>query len=158
MKHWTYAPLVLLTLMFSAPVLADSDRQRLKAPDMPLYRQECASCHTAYPPGMLPAASWRRVTGSLDKHYGSDAAVDAATLDSLNRYLLAHAASSGSKYGREQPPEDRITRAAWFKREHDELRADVWKRASIKSAANCAACHPGADKGDFNEHAVRIPR
>ena len=32
------------------------------------------------------------------------------------------------------------------------------ERASIKSAANCAACHTQADKGVFNDHDIRIPR
>ena len=40
---------------------AQADSGRLLPRDMPAaYRQECASCHTAYPPGMLPAASWQR--------------------------------------------------------------------------------------------------
>jgi hypothetical protein len=34
----------------------------------------------------------------------------------------------------------------------------VFRRASIKSAANCTACHGGADQGNFSEHAVRIPK
>ena len=54
--------------------------------------------------------------------------------------------------------EDRITRAAWFVRQHDEVPAETWKRASIKSAANCSACHSRADQGDFDEDNVRIPR
>ena len=29
--------------------------------------------------------------------------------------------------------------------------------ASVKSPANCGACHGGADKGDFDEDRVRIP-
>ena len=45
----------------------------------PAYVQECGSCHAAYPPGMLPARSWQRVMGGLDRHYGSDASLDAPT-------------------------------------------------------------------------------
>jgi nitrate/TMAO reductase-like tetraheme cytochrome c subunit len=55
-------------------------------------------------------------------------------------------------------PEDRITRTPWFIREHRKVPQHAWARVSIKSAANCAACHPHADQGDFDEHAVRIPR
>jgi hypothetical protein len=43
-------------------------------------------------------------------------------------------------------------------RQHDEVSASTFKRASIGSAANCSACHAGAAKGDFNEHAVHIPK
>ena len=30
-------------------------------PLLPKYQQECAACHVAYPPGMLPADSWQRL-------------------------------------------------------------------------------------------------
>lgn len=43
------------------------------------YAQECAACHTAYPPGLLPRACWGRLIGGLDKHFGTDASLDAAT-------------------------------------------------------------------------------
>ncbi|MDP3827378.1 MAG: cytochrome C, partial [Polaromonas sp.] len=33
----------------------------------------------------------------------------------------------------------------------------VWKHASVKSAANCAACHTAADKGDYNDDNLRFP-
>jgi hypothetical protein len=155
MKTQTLLALALLAV--AAQAQADSDAKRsARVPLLPAYQQECASCHIAYPPGLLPAASWQRITANLGKHYGSDAAVDAATLAELNRWLVANAGSG--KRAREAPPEDRITRSAWFQHEHDEISAATWKRASIKSAANCAACHPGAEQGDFNEHRVRIPR
>lgn len=147
----------LALLAIASQAQADSDAKRsARVPLLPAYQQECASCHIAYPPGLLPAASWQRITANLGKHYGSDASVDAATLAELNRWLVANAGTS--KRAREAPPEDRITRSAWFQHEHDEIPAATWKRASIKSAANCAACHPGAEQGDFNEHRVRIPR
>jgi len=44
-----------------------------------------------------------------------------------------------------------------FIRKHDEVRADVWKRASIKSPANCGACHIDAAKGIFSENNIKIP-
>jgi len=56
------------------------------------------------------------------------------------------------------PPEDRITRTPWFVREHREVSATTWKLPAVKSAANCGACHQGADQGDFSEHSVRVPR
>lgn len=148
--------LAALLAVCAAQALADGDRQRSTVPLLPRYQQECGACHLAYPPGMLPAASWQRITANLAKHYGSDASLDPATVAELNRWLAANAGTG--KRARQEPPEDRITRAAWFIREHDEIAASTWKRASIKSAANCAACHTRAEQGDFDEHAVRIPR
>ena len=74
----------------------------------------------------------------------------------LDSWLAANAGTY--KRVREVPPEDRISRSAWFVRKHDEVSASTWKLPAVKSAANCSACHTRADQGDFNEHDVRIPR
>jgi nitrate/TMAO reductase-like tetraheme cytochrome c subunit len=104
---------------------------------------------------MLPAESWRRLVNNLPRHYGTDASLDAATVSELATWLDANAGTY--KRVHEPPPQDRVTRSAWFIRKHDELPATVWKRPAVKSAANCIACHTRADQGDFNERAVRIP-
>ena len=84
------------------------------------------------------------------------AGTDAAAARTLSAWLQANAGSG--KRAREQPPDDRITRAAWFQRKHDELPASTWKLPAVKSPAHCAACHTGAEQGDLNERHVRIPR
>jgi hypothetical protein len=139
------------------PAAADDDRQRLAAvPLLPAYRDECGACHLAYPPGLLPADAWHRQMDSLAKHYGSDASLDEATHRTIAGWLAAHAGDARGR--RAAPPEDRITRTAWFLDEHDEVPAGTWSRPSVKSPAQCNACHRQADQGDFDEHAVRIPR
>ena len=137
-------------------VLAGSSTQAQTINAAAKYQQECASCHLAYPPGMLPAASWRRLIDNLPRHFGTDASLDAASVRELAAWLAANAGTY--RRVRETPPDDRITSSAWFTRKHDEVPAAVWKRPAIKSAANCSACHAQADQGDFNEHTVRIPR
>lgn len=121
----------------------------------PSYTQECASCHTAYPPGMLPARSWQRIMAGLDQHYGTDATVDAATVQQIGQWLQTHAGTY--KRVAEEPPQDRITRSVWFERKHRGVEPAVWKLPSVKSAANCAACHTGADKGQFDDDHLRVP-
>lgn len=164
MKHprWIWVGcLAALALVGGGMARADDDdeheegrhRMTTHVPQMPLYKQECAACHMAYPPGMLPATSWKAIMTSLPKHYGSDASLDAASVSKLSAWLTANSAASTTR-----PAQDRITRSAWFVHEHDEISSSVWKRTSIKSAANCMACHAGAEQGDFNEHRVRIPR
>lgn len=148
-----------LVATFSPAAQADDGERHGRAasvPLLPLYKQECSACHLAYPPGMLPAASWQRMLGALDTHYGSDASLDPAALKALSGWLGANAGTY--RRVREEPPQDRITRSAWFVRKHDEVSAATWKRAAIQSAANCAACHTRADQGNFNEHDIRIPR
>lgn len=132
------------------------DRATPRAPPLPLYTQECGACHLAYPPGLLPAASWKRLMDTSPRHYGADASMDAATRQQVADWLAANAGTT--KRVREAPPDDRISRSAWFIRKHDELPATTWQRPAIKSAANCQACHPRADQGAFNERDIQIPR
>jgi len=74
----------------------------------------------------------------------------------IGGWLQSHAGTY--KRVNEEPPQDRITRSAWFERKHRKVAPEVWKRASVRSAANCVACHSGADKGDYGDDGVRIPR
>jgi len=153
------AVLALALLAAAGATALPARADRLAVPQLKAYQQECAACHLAYPPGLLPAASWQRLMGNLPHHFGSDASVDPATLKQLSDWLAANAATY-KKVARNPapPPEDRISRAAWFVHEHDEISPATWKLPAVKSAANCAACHTRAEQGDFSEHAVRIPR
>ena len=79
-----------------------------KGPPPPaVYTQECGSCHLAFPPNLLPKASWQRVMQGLDSHYGSDAALDAATQKQIAAWLQTYGGQG--KRAREEPPQDRIT-------------------------------------------------
>jgi hypothetical protein len=151
-----------LLALCSLPALAEGGRRAPPLPLLPGYQAECGACHLAFPPGLLPAASWQRLMQNLPRHFGTDASLDPAQTAELQRWLATNAAGSGSGQRKHAattpPPDDRITRSAWFVREHDEVAAAVWKQPSVKSAANCAACHGGANQGNFNEHDIRIPR
>jgi len=149
---WRWAGLCL-AIAIGAEALADEHHSRTEL--LPAYQQECASCHVAYPPGLLPAPSWQRLMANLPQHFGTDASLEPAQIKQLEAWLVRNA---GTRRAQEPPPQDRITRSAWFVREHREVPSSAWQRAAIKSPANCAACHSGADQGDFNEHTVRIPR
>jgi hypothetical protein len=138
----------------SGAALADDHRARMPA-GPPAYQQECAACHLAYPPGLLPAASWQRLMDGLPRHFGTDASVDAATRATLSAWLAGHA-GTGRRL-RESPPEDRITRSAWFEREHRRVAPEVWHHPGVKQASNCAACHSGAEQGVYDEHQLRLP-
>jgi hypothetical protein len=145
----------LLASLALGTALAD-DGRRVAVPPMPKYRQECAACHLAYPPGLLPAPSWQRVMNNLPRHYGADASLDPATVGELTAWLTANAGTYKRLSG--APPQDRISLSPWFIRKHDEVVAATWKLPAVKSAANCTACHAQAEQGDFNDRTVRIPR
>ncbi|MEW6591787.1 MAG: diheme cytochrome c, partial [Pseudomonadota bacterium] len=130
------------------------------------WQQECGSCHLAYPPALLPKASWQRLMAGLDDHFGENASLDPATRADILRFLEAHAADSGISRmgGKVMQRMDtktvplRITETTWFVRKHDEVPASAWRRKSVGSAANCAACHRQAEKGHYDDDTVRIPR
>ncbi|MEZ5449518.1 MAG: diheme cytochrome c [Thiolinea sp.] len=123
------------------------------------WKAECSECHMAYPPNLLPAESWRRLMNNLDNHFGDDASLDAETVTEILGYLEQHAAPARRlEQDAQGEPVIRITETRWFKHEHDEISPLVWKRPSVNSASNCAACHTRADRGNFDEDFVRIPR
>ena len=149
---------VLFTSM--AQVQADSDKYANEAfiasPGFKRYASECAACHTAYLPKFLPSESWKKIMGDLSAHYGVDASLNKDDLLAISTWLESNAASYGKRS--EQPPDQRITASRWFKKEHRDISPSVFQRASIKGAANCQACHVTAEKGDYDDDNVRIPR
>lgn len=150
------AVLAAACLALAASTVALADGGRLMPPNPPTaYLQECASCHLAYPPGLLPAPSWQRLMAGLDKHYGSDASLDAATRQQISTWLLAHAGTY--KRVQQAPAQDRITRSARFGRKHRSIDPAVWALASVQRAANCGACHTGADRGVFDDDRLQFP-
>ena len=135
----------------------ESSKIVAQTPAPPKYQQECASCHMAYPPGLLPANSWQHLMANLGKHYGTDASLAAEDATQIGSWLGANAGTYKRVSG--APPEDRISQSDWFLRKHraGEVPAKVWTHASVRSAANCSACHSGAEQGNFNERQVKIP-
>lgn len=148
-----------------------------RTPANPAYQRECGECHVAYPPALLTVDDWRQVMGRLDRHYGVDASIDAATVERISAWLQRHGATRGkfvaqpheqardpehSATGAKtvgagvgaQPP--RLTDTAWFRHEHDEAPASARRNAG--SMARCDACHRDAAKGDYSEHNIRFPQ
>jgi hypothetical protein len=154
--------LLMATMLLPVVALADDDDKDekagsflLAAPPNARWQQECGSCHLAFAPAFLPAQSWRTMMQGLDKHFGTDATLGAPETAEISAFLVKNASNRWS--GAATPL--RITETRGFMKEHDakEVPAAVWKRESIKSAANCAACHPHADKGTFNEKSIKVP-
>ncbi len=144
------------TVVLVATGFAVADSGRAMPANVPkLYLQECAACHTAYSPGLLPSASWRRIMGGLTKHYGVDASLEPVQVAMLAQWLEANAGTY--KRVTTSAPQDRISLSLWFERKHKKLSAEVWKDPRVKSAANCIACHQGANKGDFDDDTARLP-
>jgi hypothetical protein len=120
------------------------------------FKAECSNCHIAYAPGLLPAESWRKIMSGLDKHFGSDASLT----DPENKEITAFLVNNASNRWSSSTVPLRITETAWFKQKHNsrEVSPAVWKNPKVKSPSNCGACHTRADRGDFNEDDIKIPR
>ena len=130
-------------------------------------REECTACHMAYPAGLLPARSWKKMMGELEHHFGENASLGPQELDDITRYLTQNAAdsasatrmmsriASGIPYNAEP---QRFTETPYFGYIHDEVPAYVWKRKGVASKANCVACHTKADQGSFIEREIKIPK
>lgn len=125
----------------------------------PLTAEECGGCHLAYPPSMLPAASWRTMMGRLDRHFGDDASLGAEATASITRYLVAHAGDAGGRRAeggllRGLAPgaaPQRITELPGWIREHREVRPSEWTDPKVRTKANCVACHADAARGYFDD-------
>jgi len=153
-KPHTNLAICLLAAMASLPAQAGEPRMAARNS---AYQQECSACHLAYPPQFLSAASWRAVMGGLGKHFGSDASLDPASQGEILRYLETNAGRRDTSAAGK--PQLRISETRWFVHEHsEELPRNIWKNPAVKSAANCAACHTAADKGDYSERTLRLPK
>lgn len=133
----------LLAVAWSVPAAAE-EHGGLGLVTHAATRKECGECHMAFQPGLLPAESWRKVMSGLAKHFGEDASLDADKAADIESYLVAHA-------GRGDGTKLRITEQRWFLREHARITAATWAKPDIKTPSNCAACHPAADQGLYED-------
>lgn len=149
--------LLLALPILMAPVAAAAEDDWVPPVTDTLVRKECGTCHMAFQPAFLPAASWRVMMGSLKDHFGDDAALPADTTARIAAYLEANAADGprgmGRKYLRRLGPGEapqRITEMRWFIHEHD-FPDRVWKRPDVLAKSNCAACHRAAAQGLYED-------
>ncbi len=143
-------------LALSAVLLVDAlADDRARAPRNDKYMAECGSCHVAFPAKLLPAQSWHTLMSGLPRHFGTDASLDAATTAQIKSYLEQYAGRKAAPAMSDAP---RITDTTWFVREHRKVAEAVWSHPSIKTRANCAACHAQADAGSYREAEIRLPK
>lgn len=151
-RKWTDALPLTAAILLAATAAATARAESHRYPvDNATYRAECGSCHIPYPPALLGPDAWRVVINGLDRHFGTDASVGESQRAELATYLQ----SAGNR--RRGSTTTRITESNWFRAEHTEV-AGAWKRPSVKSPANCEACHLQANAGDFSERNIRVPR
>ena len=176
MKTFIYSittALIVLSGIFAVrAVLSDDDWDEhrrystgVERLENPLYKTECGACHMAYPPGLLPAASWLKLMGGLADHFDDNAELDLQTSAAITQFLVTYSADQ-SNYRRSRhfarqydaEPVIRITELPYFIHEHDEIpNRLVAGNSAVKSFSHCNACHRRAEQGSFREREIAIP-
>lgn len=132
----------------------------------PIYKEECGSCHMAYPPGLLPSVSWARMMDGLEDHFGDNAELDKQSHAVIGEFLRANSADNSNyrlsrKLMKNIDPNNavmRITELPYFRHEHDEIPASMISgNEKLNSISQCNVCHKQAQTGAFNEDDIFIP-
>lgn len=162
--------LILIFIMSNA--FADHDDKHKKRKEKHFtyitnetYTQECGACHSIYQPWLLPSGSWSKILSEMPLHFGEDIQIKEKSFQLIKNYLQTNATEfSNAKRSKKilkslkgQLPM-RITEVHYIKKKHHELDANVFNRKSIGSFSNCAACHPNAGQGNFDDDYVKIPK
>jgi len=132
-------------------------------PHLPTYAEQCGACHFAFPPTLLPAAAWTSLMSHLDRHFGENASLDAASVTAIRAYLVDNAAESSDSLPahmfRQVDPADpeRITATAYWQRRHRSIPEATFRSAAIGGKAMCSACHHDAAEGAFAPQQIHIP-
>ncbi len=162
--------LIIVAFCFS-PSFADKhkkekyERESFSPITNETYKQECSACHFNYQPGLLPAASWKKIIDSLPSHFDEEVSIDEQSVNEIEKYLAENSAESSlSKRARKiirslngQAPL-RITETPYIREKHHELSSAIFSRPSIGSRSNCIACHTTAEQGDYDDDNVKIPK
>lgn len=148
---WTFATRLPNPYVPAGPALAE-------------WRAECGDCHTPHHPSLLPAERWTAIMATLDDHFGEDASLDADATARIRDWLVANAAErydtrAANSFRQPDAAEPlRITATARWKRIHDDIPSETFRRKDIGGPANCAACHGDAEAGLFAPQQISIPQ
>lgn len=129
------------------------------------WDKECGDCHLAYHPSVLPARSWKKLFTQQSQHFGENLALDNETTRLLLQYAVTNSAENHQTRAAwkidqsvaQSAEPTRITETRFWQRSHGKLKDAVWKMQTVKSKANCEACHTDAASGGFQPAAMRVP-
>lgn len=152
---------LLLVATLSAPILPAQAEEGTYLPPVTdtTVTKECGACHMVFPPQFLPARSWRKLMADLASHFGEDASLAGPARQMVTTYLLDHAADAPGTKGSQRFLRGlsadvtplRISETPFWQNAHEEVSARQFASATVKSPANCVACHTAANRGDFSE-------
>ena len=131
----------------------------------PVYKAQCGSCHLAYPPELLPESSWLKLLEGIDDHFEESVELDADSQNTIKSHLISNSADhSSTKQAAKimnclnNSTPLRITEIPYIIKEHHKINPETFTRKAIGSFSNCAACHTGAEEGNYDDDNVKIPQ
>jgi len=144
-------------------LIVDGNVKMDYAKENPAFYKECISCHTLYPPFLLPQKSWVSMMDTLQNHFGDDASLDAATTESIKAFLVKNSADTSTKESSlrilasldKEKTYLAITETPFWKNRHKEIDKAVFKRADIGKPSNCKACHDNIENGLLNNRDIK---
>lgn len=104
-----------------------------------LYLENCATCHIAVPPAVLPTQTWQRILQD-SQHYG----VNIKPLVDPSRLIVWQYLQTFSRsQAKEEETPYRLNESRYFKALHPQV-----KLPRPIELSSCVSCHPSA--ADFN--------
>jgi hypothetical protein len=157
--------LVLPAVSLAATLLCGCGQANIAPVANDAWAKSCGGCHFAYQPGLLPTASWTKLLGSPNEHFGQKLELDAKALAALTEYAVATAADKSASRrsakivrSLQGATPTRVTEVPAFREKHRKIAPAVFKRKAIGSLGNCPACHRDAQQGVYEEHGAVIPK
>lgn len=132
--------------------------------ELPLFVNECASCHTLYPPTLLPKKSWKNMMANLENHFGDDASLESKETQTILAYLLKNSAETSTSEASvnilkslQNKDTIAITQTPFWKKRHKDIDEMHFQSNEVKSKANCKACHADIERGLIEDTSIKLP-
>lgn len=158
----TIGLLVYVLSVPSNPLIAAHNPKVNYERDNPIFVRECGSCHTLYPPTLLAKEGWQALMSDLSNHFGDDASLDLVDEQSIREYLVNHSAETSTQemsvkmmQSLEKRDMIAITQTPFWKQRHRYISDETFKSDSVKSRANCKACHSDVEQGTIEDSAIK---
>ena len=126
------------------------------------FVKECASCHTLYPPNLMPKKSWELIMSNLENHFGDDASLDEELNKNILAFLLKNSAETSTmenswKFLNSIGDKDIIalSKTTYWDKRHKDIPKEIFDNKEIKSKANCKACHSDIEKGLIEDENIK---
>ena len=85
---------LFLSIIFFLAITASAENKTMPSNIPKSYEAECASCHMAYPPGLLGQKNWQNMMSGLNNHFGVDASLDTKTQIEIEKWLVKKIATA----------------------------------------------------------------